>query len=125
VDKCRLRANQEYSEVIKRGRSVANDLAVLYVLEREGSRRLGVSVPRRFGTAVARNRVRRLLWEAYRLCGPHLIEGYDLVIIPRRGARGKRYREVLCALTELCTRSGIWRNTGPLPDAPPGGWLSP
>ncbi|MDP2871269.1 MAG: ribonuclease P protein component [Bacillota bacterium] len=109
MDQTRLRANQEYRDVLKRGRSVANDLAVLYVLEREGSRRLGVSVPRRFGTAVARNRVRRLFWEAYRFCGPHLLDRFDLVIIPRRGARGKRYREVLCALEELCARSGIWR----------------
>lgn len=113
MDQTRLRANEEYRDVIKRGRSVANDLAVLYVLEREGSRRLGVSVPRRFGNAVERNRVRRLFREAYRLCGPHLIDGLDLVIIPRRGARGKRYREVLCSLESLCARSGIRRKAEP------------
>jgi ribonuclease P protein component len=109
VEDTRLRANDEYRDVIKRGRSVANDLAVLYVLEKQGVRRLGVSVPRRFGTAVARNRVRRLFWEAYRFCGPGLQDGFDLVLIPRRGARGKRYREVLCALRELCTRAGVLR----------------
>lgn len=113
VNENRLRANEDYREVIKRGRSVANDLAVLYVLEREGVRRLGVSVPRRFGTAVARNRVRRLFLEAYRACGPDLLSGFDAVVVPRRGARGKRYAEVLCALKELCARTAAGHRSGP------------
>jgi ribonuclease P protein component len=107
VDEIRLTANEDYRNVIKRGRSVANDLAVLYVLEREGARRLGISVPRRFGTAVARNRVRRLFWEAYRACSPDLLNGFDAVIIPRLSSRGKRYQQVLAALTQLYSRMGI------------------
>lgn len=113
VDEIRLRANEDYRNVIKRGRSVANDLAVLYVLEREGTRRLGISVPRRFGSAVARNRVRRLFWEAYRACCPDMLSGFDAVIIPRWSARGKRFSEVLCALTELCVRRGIMQRASP------------
>jgi len=45
--------------------------------------RLGVSVPRRVGSAVQRNRIKRLLREAFRLSQHDWPEGYDLLIIVR------------------------------------------
>src|SRR5262245_58047888 len=45
--------------------------------------RLGLSVSRKYGGAVARNRLRRLYREAYRLCKRDLPTGLDLVLIPR------------------------------------------
>jgi ribonuclease P protein component len=111
----RLRSNQDYRDVLKRGRSVADSLAVLYVLQRPdgaGANRLGISVPRRFGTAVARNRVRRLFWEAYRLQPDVLPKGADLVLIPRVGARGKGYHEVTASLRRLLSRQGLFAAGG-------------
>jgi ribonuclease P protein component len=109
----RLRTNEEFRAVLKGGRPAGNSLAVLYVLRRGGSRRLGVSVPKRLGTAVVRNRVRRLFQEAYRACGPQLSQGFDLVVIPRLGATGMTYDEILRALRDLLSRSGIWVGVAP------------
>ncbi|MFL5331427.1 MAG: ribonuclease P protein component [Gemmataceae bacterium] len=47
--------------------------------------RLGLSVSRKHGGAVVRNRIRRLLREAYRLGKCTLPTGFDLVIVPRSG----------------------------------------
>ncbi len=45
--------------------------------------RLGLSVSRKYGGAVARNRLRRLYREAFRLSKRDLPAGLDLVLIPR------------------------------------------
>jgi ribonuclease P protein component len=45
--------------------------------------RFGMSVGKRYGGAVRRNRIRRVLREAYRLNKPLLVGRFDLVVLPR------------------------------------------
>jgi len=61
--------------------------------------RLGLSVSRRVGKAVVRNRWKRLIREAFRLSRQQLPDGVDLVTIPRQDAEPK-----LAALLESLPR---------------------
>ncbi len=65
--------------------------------------RLGVSVPRRIGKAVVRNRWKRLLREAFRLTRARLPAGVDLIVVPRAGPEPE-LAELVQSLPRLARR---------------------
>ncbi|MCE9533467.1 MAG: ribonuclease P protein component [Planctomycetes bacterium] len=79
-----LRTPAEFDRVYARRRSAASTDLIIYALENDlAHSRIGLSVSKKFGGAVQRNRLRRLYREAYRLSRDQLPVGLDLVLIPR------------------------------------------
>ncbi len=58
-------------------------MVVYFKKNRYGQRRLGITVSKKVGNAVTRNRVRRLIKENYRLMEPEIRDGYDVVVVAR------------------------------------------
>lgn len=80
-----IRSPADFQAVYDRRRSAADDTLVLYAKENGlPHSRVGLSVSKKFGGAVVRNRIRRLMREAYRLSKHNVPVGYDLVLIPRK-----------------------------------------
>jgi ribonuclease P protein component len=80
-----LRSPSDFRRVYERRRSASDDWLIVYACENGlAYSRLGLSVSRKNGPAVHRNRLRRLYREAYRLTRHELATGLDLVLIPRR-----------------------------------------
>ncbi|HEV3344372.1 MAG TPA: ribonuclease P protein component [Pirellulales bacterium] len=83
----RLRGGREFQRVYRRRCVASDEMLVVHSCESElPYPRIGLSVSRKVGNAVVRNRWKRLLREAFRLRRPDLPQSVDLVVVPRAGA---------------------------------------
>ncbi len=116
--KMRLRLDRDFRRVYAAKQRVDLGCISIYALRNElHHTRIGVSLPRKVGTAVRRNRIKRLLREAFRLTQAELPKCLDVVIVvrPHEPKELKDYQESLrSALHKLENRG-----KNPAPDQSP------
>lgn len=84
---CRLRKSWEFNRVWKMGCKLHTPHFILLSIENSGScSRLGLTVSRKVGNAVQRNRVKRLLREFFRNHQQLFVKSVDYSVIAKYGA---------------------------------------
>ena len=104
----RLRRTGDVHRVYSEGRSWAHTLLVLIARPNDlDFSRVGVTASRKLGSAVARNRAKRLLREAARRLYPQFGAGWDVMLVARREILKVKEPQVTDALELLLRRSGL------------------
>ena len=99
--------SRDVERVFAEGRSSHGNRLVLFVAP--GSGGTAVVAARKVGTAVERNRARRILRAAWREVAPRREDGYDIVLVARQGIRGAKTQDLVGEMIELLRRAEVAR----------------
>jgi len=115
----RLVSNGQFKEVLAGGLRVSDGLLTLYMAKNDcGCPRLGVSVGKSCGGAVVRNRIKRLLREAFRQSQDRIPAGFDYLLMisrnytksdksgPKEAIRQLTFQQVRASLLSLVNQAG-------------------
>jgi ribonuclease P protein component len=103
----RLKRTADFQSVFRGGTRLRGRLMVVYVLPRIGALRCGFVGGRGGGNAVARNRARRLMKEAWRALDPRPDGAYDVVFVARPEIRRAGMRDVMAEMSETLRGAGV------------------
>lgn len=93
--KQKIRKRREFQAVYEKGRRFhSKSFVILLMPNNEGTTRLGITVSKKVGNAVRRNRIKRLVREYFRLNRDLFQDSADVVVIARKGMSLLNYRDL-------------------------------
>jgi ribonuclease P protein component len=104
--KLRLKTPEQFQAIYNLKKSASDNRLLVFVGWNELQHpRLGVSVSKKVGNAVVRNRFKRLFREAFRLSQHQLPSGIDLIVIPRNAPHEPSLEELCQSLVKLAQQA--------------------
>ena len=108
----KIKKNIEFRIVYKRGKSIANDLLVLYIFKNKKNKdsngalynKVGISVSKKVGKAYARNKIKRVLRAIMRLNIDKVPNSKNYVVIARPSVVDLTYGDLEKELMQLFTK---------------------
>lgn len=108
----RVVRGDSFTLVLRQGGCAADDCLVVFAFPRESSdakhrsTRLGVTIPKKTGNAVARNRWKRWIRESFRTQQDAMPEGFDIIVRPKKGASGA-WKKIQRSLPKLARKASV------------------
>ncbi|MFH1612933.1 MAG: ribonuclease P protein component [bacterium] len=108
----RIKKRKEFDEIFAKGKKFycANNEFMLVVLEKEGIRKLGISISRKIKKAVSRNRIKRISREIFRLNKNNLKENIEIVLVVRKNLDDYSYVGIYQKIKQLFILAKIYKN---------------
>lgn len=107
-----LKENNDFRRLYKRGKSYVSPQIVVYAAKnRQGTNRIGITVSKKLGKAVQRNRAKRIIREAYRANEEKLGIGYDLVFVARARCLSMKSTALSVSMGRLLKSAGLIRES--------------
>lgn len=105
----KLKQNYDFRRLYKRGKTYVTPFFVLYSAKgRRARTRLGITVSKKLGGAVQRNRAKRVITAAFRECLPDITPGFDFVIVARTRILEIKSPAAAAALRKKLREAGVW-----------------
>lgn len=105
----KLKANRDFHRLYNRGKSFVAPTIVTYIRKLNGSKiRLGITASKKLGSAVARNRAKRVITAAFRECLPCICSGCELVIVARTRILDVKSTQVAATLRKQLLAADVW-----------------
>ncbi len=104
----KLKLNKEFRRVYGRGKSNVSPYFVSYIMRQKGDKvRIGITVSKKIGCAVMRNRAKRLITAAFRDCVGSIKGGCDIVFVVRSRILTKKSYEIAAIMKAHLKESGV------------------
>lgn len=104
----KVRKNSHFRYIYRKGKSISNELLVLYIIKNgKNINRVGISVSKKIGKSVVRNRVKRLIRECFRKNKDNIKKGYDFIFIARKKAAESNYYDIDESIKYLMKKGGL------------------
>lgn len=107
----RIKKNKEFQEIFKRGKSFANRELVIYYRKKTKQKhiRVGISVGKKLGNAVTRNRIKRYIRECFIHLDDKIKAEYDIIVIARNQAVNISFHRMCKSLQHLLRKQNLLR----------------
>ena len=104
-----INKNTLFRKIYSKGTSYVNKYLAVYALpSRDKVSRIGITVSKKLGCAVIRNRAKRLIRESYRINEENISPGYNIVVVARKMVVGTDFHHVNSALIHLLKKHSLW-----------------
>lgn len=106
----RIHKQKEFKHILKSGRRLFNPALLIYVCSNDkpdAKTRLGLVTSGKIGNAVKRNRIKRLLREAFRLNKHRIKPGTDVIFMPKKDSIGLDFDKIQNIVLKLLDKAGL------------------
>lgn len=105
----KLKQNWEFHRAYNRGEAVVSKYYVMYICKgKKNVLRLGITAGKKIGTAVSRNRAKRLITAAFDLCVANLPLGYDFVVVARTRILNTKSNLLAAEIERQLKKEKLW-----------------